>query len=450
MNLLTTEELVAATGGRLLRPCPSGGFSSVAADSRNVSAGSLFVPLVGTRDGHSFIPEAVGKGASAVLVSRVDAEISAMAEAAPSVAFVAVSDTMRALQDAAAAYVAKFPRLVRCAVTGSSGKTTTRSLLSAMLSRRFSVVSTSGNLNSETGLPLSVFSIRSGHGAGVFELGMNRAGEMAEISRVLRPEFVVVTNIGTAHIGILGSRGAIAAQKKLALDYIGEGGAAVIPAADDYAGYLASGVRGKVVRYGADGARCRLVSDEGLLGSRILVDGVEVRVPLPGRHNALDAIGAAELALELGVPAEEIRAAVESMPPLGGRSEIIRGRLTVVKDCYNANPDSMAAAIRLVSGVEGRKILVLGEMLELGAESERAHAEVAGLAEESGAELVVLVGDSFAGAECAGAVKVGGRGEEAVAAAAAAVNAAARDGDVLLVKGSRAVALERLLPLVGM
>ncbi len=243
-----------------------------------------------------------------------------------------------------------------------------------MLSQKFNVVSTKGNLNSETGLPLSVFGIKKENEVGVFELGMNRAGEMSEISRVLKANFAIVTNIGTAHIGRLGSHENIAAEKKHALDFIQNDGVALIPKADDFAQFLSKDVKGKVIFYGENENRVKFVSDEGLFGSTIDVDGVKVHVPLPGKHNALDAIAAAELSLYLGVSAQKIKEATEKLSPLGGRSEILRGKYTVIKDCYNANPDSMESAISLVRSVQEknvRKILVLGEMLELGADRAR-------------------------------------------------------------------------------
>ena len=195
-------------------------FTSVATDSRSAVAGGMFIPLVGEfQDGHAYVPAALEKGATVVLVGRDFAvsnhhQLVQWHRSYPAATFVAVDHTMYALQDAAAAYVQKFPNLVRIGVTGSSGKTTTKEILAAVLSTRFSVVMNQGNLNSETGLPLSVFQIRDHHQVGVFELGMNRRGEIAEIARVLAPNLGVITNIGTAHIGILGSRDAIAQEKK--------------------------------------------------------------------------------------------------------------------------------------------------------------------------------------------------------------------------------------------
>lgn len=464
-SLLTLDEVLgalSAVGGRVL--CGDTGkfcFTSVETDSRNVVPGTLFVPLVGEfRDGHAFVAQALEKGASVVFVSRDDGDVIAAAEKYPGAVLIHCGNTMRALQLAAGAYVGKFPALLRCSVTGSSGKTTTKELCASILSQKYKVVANPGNFNSETGLPLSVFRIRGGDELGLFEMGMNRVDEIGEIASVFRPNYAVITNIGTAHIGILGSRENIAREKRKIFSYMGDDGVAVIPAADDFADFLAEGVRGKVVRYGLGvNPRIALVADEGLSGTVFSVDGVEMRLALPGRYNFLDALGAVSLALELGLTAEQIKKGIEAVGVLGGRSEIVRGRFTVLKDCYNANPDSMEKAVELCSSVEfdGRKIFVLGDMLELGAESEAAHRALGRLVSESGADAAVFVGDEsgFSYEECAASgrvpcVFVRGRDEKSISAAAEALLSFAADGDFVLLKGSRGIGLERILPLVGM
>ena len=217
------SELVAAVRGKGVghsaaesRFC----FSSVTTDSRLVVPGSLFVPLVGTvQNGHAYIPESLAKGASAVFIneseySSDERSYALLAEKYPLAFFVIVSDTLYALQDAAAAYVAKFPRLKKIGITGSSGKTTTKELVVAVLKQKYRVVSSDGNFNSETGLPLSVFKIRDTDEIGVFEMGMNRPNEIGEIAGVLKPQYALITNIGSAHIGILGSKKNIAAESR--------------------------------------------------------------------------------------------------------------------------------------------------------------------------------------------------------------------------------------------
>ena len=460
-SLLGRDELVRAVGGTVVLGSGEFRFCSVQTDSRAVEKESLFVPLIGERqDGHAYIPQALERGASVVLVARANyaadpAFFFALSQEHPAVFFIAVDNTLAALQAAAACYVRHFPSLIRIGVTGSSGKTTSKEIAAAILSRKYRVISNKGNLNSETGLPLSVFAIRAEHQLGIFEMGMNRKGEMKEIASVLRPQFALVTNIGTAHIGMLGSRQGIAEEKAHIFDYIDGDGTAVIPADDDFSAYLASRVRGKLVYYG-DGKpeHVRLVADRGLDGTEISVEGVSAVLPLPGAYNARNALGAIALARELGLSPAQIAEGIASLRPLSGRSEVRRGTYTIIQDCYNANPDSMEKALSFAASVDGdfRRIYVLGDMLELGAGSSAAHAAAGRLAVHSRADAVVFVGSEMeAGYEAALAEHtdvalryVAGRDDAAIAAAAAAVRETARPGDLVLLKGSRGMALERL------
>ena len=422
-SLLNLSETLKAVGGVLLCDFAEENFcfTSVATDSRKVTEKTLFVPLIGEfQDGHSYVPQAVGAGASAVFISKyanvkILAELKTFAQNHKNVAFILVENTMRALQKAAEAYVGKFPSLIRCAITGSSGKTTTKEIALSVLRQKFCVVATEGNFNSETGLPLSVFRIRKQHELGLFEMGMNRENEIKEIAEVFKPEFAVITNIGTAHIGILGSRENIAKEKKNIFNYIDEKGAAFIPENDDFEDFLSKGVKGDVVFYGENSDKnVKFVRDEGLEGTVFSVDGVEMRLPLPGHYNFLNALAAVEMAKKLGLCANEIKRGIESIKPLGGRSQIRKGKFTILEDCYNANPDSMEKAIELCAGVSSnvsagssvcaancenqkkcKKIFVLGDMLELGALSKAEHEKIGTLALKSCADFVVLVGDEM-------------------------------------------------------
>ena len=480
-SLLNLPEVLEAVGGVLLnQDFDSEGFcfTSVQTDSRNVAEKTLFVPLIGeNQDGHSYIPQALEKGASAVFISKKTSKnlldgIKNLAADNKNVAFILVENTMRALQKAAEAYVRKFPRLIRCAVTGSSGKTTTKEITASILRQKFSVIATKGNFNSETGLPLSVFNIRPEHELGLFEMGMNRVNEIGEIAEVFKPNYAIITNIGTAHIGILGSRQNIANEKKKIFNYIDSFGSAFIPENDDFASFLEKGVKGKVVKYGLGrDDSVKLVVDEGLAGTVFTVDGVLMRLSLPGKYNFLNALGAIALAKELGCTAEQIKAGIESLKPLGGRSAIKKGRFTVLEDCYNANPDSMEKALDLCKDTktEGKKIYVLGDMLELGDESEKEHAKIGEKALASDADMIIFFGFEMNYAfeeaieiaqkksslvdEKISSVRliyIGNKDEEAVKDAAREINEFAENGDLILLKGSRGMGLERILPLIGM
>ena len=480
-SLLKLSETLEAVGGVLLnRDFPSENFcfTSVQTDSRQVVEKSLFVPLIGEfQDGHLYVQKALEQGASAVFISKKTSKnlldgFKKQAADNKNVAFILVENTMRALQQAAGAYARKFPRLIRCAVTGSSGKTTTKEIAASILRQKFSVIATKGNFNSETGLPLSVFNIRSEHELGLFEMGMNRVNEIGEIAEVFKPNYAIITNIGTAHIGILGNRQNIANEKKKIFTYIDSFGAAFIPKEDDFASFLEKGVKGKVVKYGLDAdPGVKVVVDEGLAGTVFTVDGLLMRLSLPGKYNFLNALGAIALAKELGCTAEQIKAGIESLKPLGGRSTIKKGKYTVLEDCYNANPDSMEKALDLCADtkIEGKKIYVLGDMLELGEESEAAHSKIGEKALSSDADMIIFFGfemnyafekaieiaqkkSSLADEKISSVrlIYIGNKDESAIEDASKEILDFAESGDLILLKGSRGMGLERILPKIGM
>ena len=258
-SLLTFEELLSAVHGKYVGFSGSSDnfcFTSVVIDSRNVKEKSLFVPLIGEfQDGHKYIPEALAKGASVVFVTKSVYSSNVkfymdLISNYKNVVFIVVENNLRSLQEAARFYVKKFPKLIKISVTGSSGKTTTKEIAVSILKQKYNVISNIGNLNSETGLPLSVFNIRNEHEVGLFEMGMNRVNEIGEIANVLRPNYGIITNIGNAHIGILGSMEKISEEKKKSLSFIKADGVAFIPASDKFANFLSSNVKGKTVKYG--------------------------------------------------------------------------------------------------------------------------------------------------------------------------------------------------------
>ncbi|MCX7025521.1 MAG: UDP-N-acetylmuramoyl-tripeptide--D-alanyl-D-alanine ligase [Spirochaetes bacterium] len=450
--------LAESTGGTL-----AGDGSSRAAtcevDSRKVTPGCMFVALRGERaDGHDFIGSAVARGASIVLAERKGcaARGKALSVLAGKACFVLVDDSLESLQSAALAWRLLFPKLLRIGVTGSSGKTTTKECIASILSRFMSIIVNPGNLNSEIGLPQSMFLVDGSHEVGVFEMGINRSGEMGVLSRVWSPQRVVVTNIGTAHIGILGDRQGIALEKSKAFSGMGPEGAAYLWEDDDFGDWMACRVPGRVVRFGersADGLES--VRDEGLDGWTIRWRGREARFPLPGRHNLLDALAAIAVAADLGATADHVTEGLSSMKALFGRTEIVRGETTVMRDCYNANPDSVERAIGLCDAAEwrGRRVYVLGGMLELGAESDSAHRAIGTVAGNSKADALFFFGEEAAPAREA-ALSAGFRGSVRFDTDFDELYSALRDfirpGDLVLLKGSRGKALERLGPLFGM
>src|SRR5574344_2616528 len=289
-SLLPFDALLSAVRGKYVgfaRNTKHFGFTSVATDSRNVVAGTLFIPLIGEKqDGHAYIPQAVEKGATVIFIAssaykQNENTYMELVSSTEKVVLIVVENTLHALQDAAAAYVRKFPDLIRVSVTGSSGKTTTKEITAAILSQKYNVITNKGNLNSETGLPLSLFTIKPEHQLGLFEMGMNRVNEIKEIAGVLKPQYAIITNIGTAHIGILGSRQHIAAETAHIFNHLGKNGVAIIPYDDDFTKYLASRVEGKVVYYGegAHDSTVKFVEDKGLDGTSFIVGGQPAVLP---------------------------------------------------------------------------------------------------------------------------------------------------------------------------
>jgi len=458
--LMTLNALVEAVQGTLLYTGVSAkaGFASVAIDSRRVSKAGLFVALPGAnQDGHQYIANAFCSGASIVLMQedRLETYRNTALEAAKEHdgALIMVPNTLRALQQVAKAYLELFPGLLKIGITGSSGKTTVKELTAAILGQEHRVIMNEGNLNSETGLPLSVFSIRPEHKIGVFEMGMNRRGEISELAAVLNPDIALITNIGTAHIGILGSKDAIAEEKKAIFSQFNGKQTGLIPEYDTYAGFLGQDVKGTIKLYGPratssfNGGR-----NLGLDGIEFIWNGRTINIGLVGQHNLLNALAAAALAQEIGASDESIERGLASVKPLFGRGELFKGPVTLIRDCYNANPESTIAAIEFCDDIEwsGRRIYIIGSMLELGAVSEAEHQRVAHVAAHSKADAIYLFGAETA---CMKEIiaEVGNkqvRHTTDMDMLKKELTESLVPGDLVLLKGSRGVALERLTDVV--
>ena len=475
-TLLTLNELLSAVNGKLLAGFDAAAlekdfcFRSVVTDSRFVSINSLFVPLIGEfQNGHKYVPQAVEAGASVIFVNENELEKSGNdfieLQKKSGCVFVAVKNTLYALQAAATAYVDKTCKnMIRVSITGSSGKTTTKEIAASLLREKYDVITNKGNLNSETGLPLSVFEIREHHTAGIFEMGMNRENEIGEISAVWKSQYGIITNIGNAHIGILGSRQNIADEKRKSFDYIPSTGAAFVPAEDDFADYCTQKVAGQIIRFGKNVPEAvsgvRFEKDLGLLGTKFAIDGVETWMHLPGDYNYQNALGVIALAKKLGIPASTIKAGLEEVSAMSGRMEVKESELksgvkaTVICDCYNANPDSMKRVIEFCRDIQiaGNKIFVLGDMKELGDKAFDAHKEIGELAAACGADLVILAGpemkaarDAAAGGKCA-VEYFENSGDEFFAAASKIILDNAKNESLILIKGSHSMELEKLIP----
>jgi UDP-N-acetylmuramoyl-tripeptide--D-alanyl-D-alanine ligase len=446
------KELSRSLGAELLsfgKTQGEAGFSSVTVDSRTAREGSLFAALPGSNcDGHSFAEAAFKKGASAALVERRKLEAFKLSDIAKALGktLIVVGNSLEGLQKAAGAYLEKFPGLLKIAVTGSSGKTTVKEIAAKIIGMEKCVVMNPGNYNSDIGLPLSVFNVRPCHEVGVFEAGMNRKGEIAELATVLKPDIALITNIGSPHVGIIGSKDLIAKEKKNIFSKFNGTGVALIPADSPYRDFLAEGVPGRVSFYGESSfAELGGVKDLGLDGSEIIWDGKQARFALPGKYNLANAFAAIAISREIPVSGGAVRQGLESVKPLFGRGEIIRGKATGIQDCYNSNPESLVGAVEFCESLDwpGRRVYIIGDMLELGEDSKKAHEDTGRLLAACKADMIFLYGKETAAA--AGAL--GNRRfshtcnmEEL----AAAVNGYVGEGDLVLLKGSRGCALERV------
>ncbi|MDR0321141.1 MAG: UDP-N-acetylmuramoyl-tripeptide--D-alanyl-D-alanine ligase [Treponema sp.] len=450
-DLMNTGELSHLIGARHISFAPNKGFSSVAIDSRTVKEGALFFALEGSsNDGHDFVKAAFDAGAEGAVVASSKLERLDLISLArlKQKDLIVVENTLKGLQDCARVYLEKFPKLLKIGITGSSGKTTTKEITAAIISTEKNTVMNMGNLNSETGLPLSVFEVRDHHEVGIFELGMNRPGEISEIAGVLKPNIALVTNIGSAHIEYFGSKEKIVEQKKCIFQYLKESDIALIPEADEYADELAEGVTGKKKFYGLSSFKdIERINALGLEGTEIIWAGEKINFALPGKHCLEDALAAVAIAQEVPVSFNAIKHGLESVKPLFGRLEILNGRTTVVRDCYNANPESTAKSIEFCDLLEwpGRKVYVIADMLELGDNSVSEHEKLGFLLSVSMAKKVFLFGKEIK----ASVMQLEDNGKnffhtDDINELSSALDGYVHTGDLVLLKGSRSCALERL------
>ena len=432
-----------AVGGDLCGPDRA--IAGVSTDTRTVAPEQLFVALRGERfDGHDFLEQAVAAGAGALLVTdgaRIPAGASALV----------VADTRLALGRLAAAWRAGFEIPV-IAVTGSNGKTTTKEMIAAILRRQYgdTVLATRGNLNNDIGLPLTLLGLAAGQRAAVIEMGMNQPGEIAYLTQIGAPTVAVVTNAQRAHLAGMGDMNQIAREKGSIFAGLGAGGVAVVNADDAYAGlWRRMAGRNPLLTFGIErGADVRaVVRQQGLTTLLSLwtpVGQAELKLAVPGRHNARNALAAAAACLAAGIPLAAVVAGLEGFAGLKGRLQRRQGRAgaVVLDDTYNANPDSVRAGIDVLAATIGRKVLVLGDMGEIGEASGQYHDEIGGYAKSQGVDRLLAFGDASQQA-----VRNFGEGARHfcdIEKLIAAVNKQLGPETTVLVKGSRFMKMERV------
>ncbi|HJR71064.1 MAG TPA: UDP-N-acetylmuramoyl-tripeptide--D-alanyl-D-alanine ligase [Gammaproteobacteria bacterium] len=441
----TLSAVARETRGRLVgadRP-----FGLVSTDTRSLVPGALFVAIPGDRfDGNDFVPEAEAKGAAGALVSRL---------AASELPQIEVRDSRRALGAMARAWRASFSIPI-VAVTGSSGKTTVKELVAAILGVSRSVCVTQGNLNNDIGVPLTLMRLTDEHDAAVIELGANHLGEIDYLGSLVEPTVGIITNAAAAHLEGFGSLEGVCQGKGELLDHLPRAGSAVLNADDRFrSDWVARSRCEFTVTFGyAANADCRVLGEPHSVatGSEFrmrLPDGEEADVwlPLLGRQNVANALAAAAAAQAVGASTEDIVAGLARAAAVRGRLRAAPGRLgaTIIDDSYNANPGSVRAALDHLAALSGRRILVLGNMAELGATALELHKEVGDYARGRCDQLIAI--GELAG-EAARVFGAAGQRVADIEAARAALEPLLGAGVTVLVKGSRVMGLDRLVKML--
>ena len=382
--------------------------ASVTTDSRSVPSGSLFVPIVGEKfDGHRFIGAALDSGAAGVLCAKLPEDLR------PDKFYIKVADTRLALKDLARHYREKFAIPV-VQITGSVGKTTTKDMIAAVLAQKYRVLKTAENFNNDIGVPLTLLRLDHSHQAAVIETGMNHFGEIRYLGEMVRPDIAVISNIGDAHIEFLGSREGILKAKAEILENLRPGGTVILNGDDALLNTLTPPFETlrcgqgencayrvtEIADHGVDGITCCLTIPRG---------EYHLTIPAPGEHMVYSASMAAAIGEKLGLTAAEIARGVACYAPTGSRMRVLRlaEERTVLDDCYNANPQSVTAALEILAKTDcAQRVAVLGDMGELGELTAQAHYNMGALAVMLGIDLVIAIGTHAAriaeGVECSG------------------------------------------------
>lgn len=452
MEKLTLSEIALDCGAKAPEGAGDITVSGISTDSRAIVPGGLFVALTGEKyDGHDYIGAAEAAGAAAALCQKEVGQTG--------IPVILVKDTRRALMELARAYRGRFsPKTV--GVTGSVGKTTTKEIIASVLSQRFDTLKNEGNLNNDIGVPLSLMRLEKRHEAAVFEMGMNHFGELSALTSLVRPDIAIITNIGITHIEYLGSREGILRAKLEILEGLRPGGVAIFNGDEPLLWALKGKLGCDILYYGVENSRCdiRAAGIKAELGGMTFSLSApscrfDAHIPMAGRHNVYNSLAAAAVALRCGLTPEQIITGLAGAKSAGMRQHIFEaGGITIVEDCYNASPDSMAASLGVLSELPagGRKYAVLGGMLELGSETERAHVRVGRLA-ASCADVLLVYGKGaegyMEGARMAGMRAENIRAFDSHQAIAVALRMDAAPGDAILFKGSRGMRMEEALGL---
>lgn len=456
MKNMTLGNIAAACGGVYIgtEADKEREITGAVIDSRLVETGYLFIPIKGAKvDGHDFIPAVFEKGALAVLSEHELEE--------PAGPYILVTSTEDAMKKIAAFYRRSLDIKV-VGITGSVGKTSTKEMIASVLAQKYNVLKTEGNLNNEIGLPLTIFKIREAHEVAVLEMGISEFGEMHRLAGMAQPDVCVITNIGLCHLENLLTRDGILKAKTESFEHLSPEGIAVLNGDDDKLCEKKIVNGSPAVFYGIGReAKCvdtedgrRLLAEKevyatdveavGLTGTKACIhvgdESFAVEIPIAGEHNVYNALAAVCVARQLGLTIEEMKRGIESVQTIGGRSNLIhKDGITIIDDCYNANPVSMQASIDVLAGASGRRIAVLGDMGELGADERELHAMVG--RHFAGKEIDALFVTGILAAEIAREVRTASAATEVhemdtKEALIAELQQYKKSGDTILVKAS--------------
>ena len=444
MGRITLKQAAAWCGGRIDPKYEDVTFLGANNDSRSIQPGQLFLALQGARDGHDFIPMAMEKGAAAVLCNHCDMDIPA----------IIVKDVRVALGDIARGERKRIGMKV-VGVTGSVGKSTTKEMISCVLGSKYRVEKTPVNHNNDIGMPMAVLSMAEDTEVAVLEMGMNHFREIAYLASIALPDVAVIINIGTMHIEHLGSQEGILKAKLEILEGM-QGNGRVILNGDDQLLWNVRQTGVQATYFGVRNPQCQILgSDVAELDGGLAFDVTaneqtfSVGLHLEGQHFVSDALAAVSVGLAMGVSVDQICDALGTFRNMAGRQEIFQaGAYTIIKDCYNAGPESMAAALAVLGNRRGRRVAVLGDMLELGTCTQAEHYRIGRIAAEK-ADVVLAYGPNssrvISGALTGGMDSSKAQSFEDRAAVVSALKRMAKSGDVMLFKGSHGMHMELIL-----
>lgn len=449
--MLTVKDILIATKGKLLFGDQNDMVTGLSTDTRRLKKDELFVAIKGDRfDGHNFILDAISKGARVVLVQ--EGCISNANFRTADTSLISVSDSIKALGNIAHFHRSRFDIPI-IGITGSNGKTTTKEITGAILSRKFNVLKNFGTENNHIGVPLTLMRLNAEHNVAVLEMGTNHVGEIKSLSAIARPTHAFITNIGPSHLEYLKDIDTVGKAKCEILEYMDKGSKVIINGDDEFLKNLKTDL--KVIKFGLNKkfdfyAKDIIIEPDGI--SFKLNGKDEISIALLGRYNVYNVLGAIAATWEFGITLEDIRAALKEFRVPNMRMEVKRfGDIKIINDSYNSNPLSMKRAIDALSDMttKGRKILVAGDMLELGGLSGRFHHLVGRQAAQSGIDLIVAVGKLAEhvanGAREAGMKQSKIKLYNLTKEACKAVSSLIKEGDTVLIKGSRAMKMEQIV-----